>query len=101
MDPRIVDSAGYLLLTGTVLPLVISLIVRSRWSARTKSVVAAGVCFAGAAAVCWQAGVVEPTDILGAFVVVLTVTKALYDGFWRPTGIAPAIERATDVRARS
>ena len=94
MDPRIVDSAGYLLLTGTVLPLVISLIVRSRWSARTKSVWAAGVCFVGAAAVCWQAGALEAMDVFGAFVVVLTVTKALYEAVWKPTGIAPAIEEA-------
>lgn len=95
MDPRITNDLYYLLLTGTVLPLVIALVNQRKWSSGAKAVIAAVVCLGGAVAVCLHAGAVDPKDIAGAAIIVITVAKALYEGFWKPTGIAPAIEGAT------
>lgn len=95
MDPRILNDVWYLLLTGTVLPLLISLINQCHWSAGVKSIVALVVCCAAAAAVSIHAGVTSGQGIAGAAIIVVTVTKALYEAFWKPTGIAPTIENAT------
>lgn len=91
----IVNGGTWLLLTGTVLPPVISLINRSRWSSAVKSVVALLVCTVAAVAVAWKEGITGGKDIASAIIIVITVTKALYEAVWKPTGISPAIEEAT------
>lgn len=97
MDSRIASDVWYLLLTGTVLPLLISLINQCHWSASAKSIVALVICAAAAIAVSLHAGVTSGQGIAGGVIIVVTVTKALYEAFWKPTGIAPTIETATTV----
>jgi hypothetical protein len=97
LDPRVETDVWYLLVTGTVLPLVISLIQQRHWNTTVQSIVALVVCIAAASAISIHAGVTSGQGVAGAAIIVITVTKALYEAFWKPTGIAPAIENATTV----
>lgn len=87
---------------GTLMPVIIAIVVQSKWSARAKELVAFGSCFLAAAATVYMTGglALRPrsaaefgTDLL----LILVATGAAYTKFWKPTGIAPFIEQLTNL----
>lgn len=90
------------LLAGVVaflLPPILAVLMQAGWSSQVKAVVAFVVCAAVAFVIVWVNGLADPADYVRTALVVLTVAQATYQGFWRSSGIAPAIERATSRRA--
>ncbi len=87
-------------LLGFFLPLLIAVIVRQAWDPGQKSLAAFGICIVAAVGTSYFAGKLSPShaDIDGMIRIALIVTTesiVFYKGLWRPTDIAPAIERHT------
>jgi hypothetical protein len=81
---------------GAILPPLLAIVIQPRWRAELKGLVALAVCCAVALAICWLAGdLSREQDVATAILTVFGVAQALYATYWRPSGIAPAIERAT------
>lgn len=97
-----VFGSNYLLasaLVGALIPAGIALIVQRDWSSEVKGAAAAVVCLAAAVLLGFTQGVLDPADVLRSFLIVFTLAQVLYQTFWRPSGIAPAIEARTSVSA--
>lgn len=91
------DFEMYLLLVGFFLPPVLSIIQQSNWSARLRSIVAFAACLlAGAGVAYFQGDLTGKRFVSGALIVMVTAL-ATYRNFWKPTGVAPAIETKTNV----
>lgn len=85
-----------LLIGGFVLPLVLALLMQCGWSQPVRAIVFALACIGTAALVHWQ----EWNDLASfgqSLIFILVAAGSLYRSFWKPVGIAPAIERATSV----
>lgn len=87
------------LLVGSGLPPLIAILQQPRWSTPVKAVVTLLVCLlVGTVNVVlndvaldfgnWRA-------ILTSILILLVAAYSTYQSFWKPTGIAPAIERGT------
>lgn len=85
------------LIVGFLLPPVLAFVIQTGWSQRLQSVVAfAAAAVAGAATAYFQGELTKERFVeSGLFVLVTTI--ATYKGFWKPTGVAPAIETKTNV----
>lgn len=83
-------------LVGFGLPLVIAVIIQSRWSDTVKAIVAFVACCAAGAGTAYFSGHFQGRSIVSAVLVVMTVGMALYQGFYKPSGITAAIRSATD-----
>lgn len=91
------DFEMYSLLVGFFLPPVLSIVQQSNWSDRLRAVVAFAACLlAGAGVAYFQGDLTGKRFITGALVVMVT-GLATYRNFWKPTGVAPAIETKTNV----
>lgn len=99
MDPRIYTDAWYILVTGPLLPLVQSLINQPRWNAGVQAVVGAVLAGIAGIAVAWHSGVLGANAgtlfTVANAVILFNLSSGFYKHFWKPTGIAPAIEGAT------
>jgi len=84
-------------LVGTVLPLAISVVNQSRWSPKARGAVAFACCVLAAAGTAYFEGRFDADDVLSAFLGVFVAATTTYQMFWKPSGIAPAVEQATDV----
>ena len=87
----------WLLAVAIFSPPVISTIQQTRFSARLQSIIAFAFYIAVAAVTVWLNGVFSTATLFVAVVVVFLVGSASYKAFWKPTGIAPAIEQATTI----
>lgn len=86
------------LLAGVVaflLPPILAVVMQAKWSTQARACVAFVVCLLVAVAIAYVHGNLDGPDVVQKFLVVLTVAQATYQGFWRPSGVAPAIENAT------
>ena len=91
------DFEMYSLLVGFFLPPVLAIVQQSSWSDRLRAVVAFVACLlAGAGVAYFQGDLTGKRFITGALVVMVT-GLATYRNFWKPTGVAPAIETKTNV----
>lgn len=86
-------------IVGTVLSLVISVVVRSYWPGWVKGVVVIGSSLVAGFASAWITGRLTGANWIGDAFVIGAFAVASYKGFWQPTGIGPAIERATQPAA--
>lgn len=89
-----------------MLPLLFAFVMQQHWAAKVKSNVAWGLCFLVALASNFaQSGVpanwTDLTHLAASFTVILALTTQTYDKFWKPNGIAPAIEAATSSKVKS
>ncbi|MFE7930759.1 hypothetical protein ACFU6S_18850 [Streptomyces sp. NPDC057456] len=89
------DAQLWAAVLGYVLPPVVAFVVQPRWSGAVKGWLMLGVATADGLGTTYFAG-----DFGGKSVVTCTLTAALaigiaYHTVWKPSGIAPAIERAT------
>ena len=85
------------LIVGFVLPPVLAVIQQSGWSDRLRAVVAFLACAVAGAGVAYFQGDLTAKRFVEAGLVVLVTAIATYRNFWKPTGVAPAIETKTNV----
>lgn len=85
------------LIVGFALPPVLSVVQQSGWSDRLRAVVAFAACAVAGAGVAFFQGDLTGKRFVEAALVVLVTALATYRNFWKPTGVAPAIETKTNV----
>jgi hypothetical protein len=81
-----------------VLPLVIAVIVRQQWSRTAKSICMFAVSFVATLGTMYLNGAlndVSAQTFVARFLTVVVATIAFYNGIWKPTGVAPAVEERT------
>ena len=89
------NSALWALAVGFFSPPVISLIQQRTWSTRTKSLVAFAFYLVTAAVAAYFAGLFTLPDIGRIALLIFLAAATSYQALWRPTGVSPAIEKAT------
>jgi hypothetical protein len=78
-------------------PLILAAVIRLGWSHGQKAVAAFAWCLFATAIGTWlrDGYDVLSTDWLSSALKVFVATIPFYYGLWKPTGVAPAIERRT------
>lgn len=90
------DTAGWSLLVGGLMPLLIAVVHQPKWSAAAKSKVAVGAAVVGGiATAAATGGIGHGETVVTAIGAVLLASQTAYHAIWRPTQVAPAIEFAT------
>jgi hypothetical protein len=88
-------------IVGFVLPLAIATINQSSWQPRTRGGVAFAICLVAATGTVYVGGELDQIDDLTvAFLIVFGTAISTYHQFWKPTTIAPTIERVTDLAGK-
>lgn len=82
-------------IVGFLMPIVISIIKQSGWSDAAKSVLAFACCLAAAVGTAYFSGNFIGQDVVTCFLITFTIAIGSYYGFYKPTGISGAIEKAT------
>ena|GEM_PF-3081942 len=83
-------------ITGFVLPLVLSVIIQSGWSRAAQALAAFAFSVVVTVLQLWIYGQLDGfTDSAQAVLMVFASSIVFYQGFWKPTGVAPAIEEKT------
>lgn len=83
------------LLAGTLLPLVIATVQQPGWSPRVRSLVTTGLCLVVGGGTAWLGDALTGQSVVTSVLTVLVAALATYQGFWKPTGIAPTVEALT------
>lgn len=89
------NLAMWSLIVGFLSPLVISVLEQSVWTDRVRAFVAFLFCALVAIPTAYFAGDLQGKDYVTAGLLILVTAISTYRNFWRPSRIAPAIERAT------
>lgn len=91
-----VDVAFLTILVGTALPILVGVVTKANADSRLKSVLLALFSGIGGVAVIAieQDGLIEKDTLIAAAVTFVTAA-ATYYGFWKPTGVAPAVQNRT------
>jgi len=82
-------------LIGTFLPLAIAAVNRQRWTSQAKGLMTFMISTAAAAGTSYFTGDFSGEDLVTSFLIVLVSATVTYTVFWKPSGIAPAVESAT------
>lgn len=80
---------------GVLLPALIAVVVRSNWPSWAKGVVAAGSSIVMGFLVALLSGQLDGKTWMQSALVIFGAAQVAYKVWWEPTGIAPAIEKAT------
>jgi hypothetical protein len=96
-EAPISDLLMYSALVGFLLPPVLAIVMQSSWSQRAKAVVAFLACLVAGAGTAYFEADLDGRTWISASLVVVTTALATYRNFWKPTGISPAIESATNL----
>ncbi|PSK95759.1 hypothetical protein CLV30_12811 [Haloactinopolyspora alba] len=93
MDGSTLTLAGVL---SALAPLVISLINRPSWSKSVKQLVAiAASVVLGVVALALTGGFTGGDDVATVLLAVVGAAQSAYALVWKPSGVAPKLERAT------
>jgi hypothetical protein len=97
MDPYtgLDTPALWALAFGFFSPPVISTIQQRTWTPRTKALVTFGFCIVTAVIGTYFAGLFTFLDIGRSALLIFLAAAASYQALWKPTGVSPAIEKAT------
>lgn len=85
----------YELLVGFFLPPALALVMQPGWSDRLRSAVAFVLCLLAGAGVAYFQGDLTGKRLASGGLIVLVTAMATYRNFWKPVGIAPAVEKAS------
>lgn len=78
------------------LPPIIAVIVQSHWSSQIKGALAFAVCVAAALLmVLYEDSGLDWHDWRNASLVIFSAAMFFYHTFWKPSGLAPSIEKTT------
>lgn len=94
-DTGTVDTGlqSWQLIVGFVLPLLIAVVVKSKYSPAVKSLIMlAASAVATAVTMYLQGDLSADADYVESFLKVAALTIAYYQGIWKPTGVAPTIQ---------
>lgn len=82
------------------MPPLVAIIQQPRWSNTIRSLVMAisSIVIGAGTAFFENDQVFKGRSVVESILVVAVAAIAAYHGFWKPTGIAPAIERATSTQ---
>lgn len=91
-----VDVAFLTILVGTALPILVGIVTKASASSKLKSTLLALFSAIGGVAVIAieQDGLIEKDTLIAAAVTFVTAA-ATYYGFWKPSGVAPAVQNRT------
>jgi hypothetical protein len=89
------DFQMYSLLVGFVLPPLLAILMQAHFSQKLRAGLAFVACVIAGAGVAFFQGDLTGKRLVSGALIVLTTGLATYRNFWKPTGIAPAIENAT------
>lgn len=86
------------LIVGFLLPPALAFVIQTGWDRRVQAIIAfAASAVAGAGVAYFQGDLTGERFVEGALIV-LVATVATYQGFWKPTGVAPTIETTTNLQ---
>jgi hypothetical protein len=83
------------IVVGTISPLVIAVIQQRNWASHVKAVVTVVAAIVIGLGNVYFNGMFNLTDMAKSILLVFVATIVTYQGFWKPVGVAPAIESAT------
>src|SRR4051794_268870 len=86
---------------GAALPIVAAIFKQDRLSRRANTIIAAALALGTALVVAWARHEFDPENILPAFTATYTTAVAFYHGLWKPTGVAPTVQRRTSARPKA
>lgn len=91
------NSAMWALIVGFFLPLAIAVVQRETWSTAVRAVVGFLACLvASTGTVLIQLGSWDWHDWIQSSLLIVVTSVSTYEGFWKKTGTAPAVEKATN-----
>lgn len=85
------------LVVGFLSPVLLAVVMQPRWPRSAQALVAFAWCVIAAGVGLYLDGRLDAADWAASTLKVLVAAIASYQGVWKPTGVAPAIERATTV----
>lgn len=85
------------MIVGFALPPVLAFIMQSKWSVQLQSFIAFLACLVAGAGTAILQGDLTFERWVEAALLILVTTISTYKGFWKPTRIAPTIEKGTNV----
>lgn len=83
-------------MVGSLLPLLVAVVNRSHWAPWAKGAVVIVSSLAAGVVTSWLTGELTGKTLAESALIVAGSAVAAYKLFWQPTGIAPALERATE-----
>jgi len=86
------------LVVGFFMPPVQAVIQQAGWDERLRAAVNFVACAVAGGGIAYFQGDFTGRRFVESGLIVLVTTIAVYKGTWKPTGIAPTIEMATDFR---
>ena len=89
------DLQMWSLVVGFALPPVLAIVMQAAWPSSAKAVVAFVACAIGGAGTAFFEAKLNGRTFVQSALVVLVTSIATYTGFWKPTQVAPTIERKT------
>lgn len=93
------DLAMWSLLVGFLMPNAIAILQQPRWSDGVRAMLTFVLCLVAGAGTAYFEGELTGRRAVSAVLLVLVTTLATYRNFWKPVGVAPAIESATSPRS--
>src|SRR5574343_563087 len=90
-----VDLQNWQVVTGFLLPLLMSVILQKPWSREVKAAVTFVVCYIVAAVQMWLDTGIDASHLFGNGLAIFVIAISTFYGFWKPTGIAPKLEAIT------
>jgi VIT1/CCC1 family predicted Fe2+/Mn2+ transporter len=82
-------------LVGSLLPMLVAVVNRSHWAPAVKGLVVVVSSIVAGAVTAWLNGQLNGLRWTESALIIAGAAVVAYKHFWQPTGIAPAIERAT------
>ncbi len=79
-------------------PLVVAVLNQEKWSAQVKAIVFFAVSLVAAGGTAYFQGDLTGKRWLDSALVVVAAGAAYYHGFWKPTDVAPTIEKSTSAQ---
>lgn len=92
-------ATNELLVGAFVLPLVLAVIMQADWSEAVRALVFAVACIL-TGVLLHATDLHDRASLSESIVLVLVSAGTLYKSFWKPSGVAPAIEIATTVNPK-
>jgi hypothetical protein len=86
-------------IVGFIMPPIMSIIQQPSWSQSVRSIIMFIVSIIVGFGTAWFKGDLNGVDITTSILIVMVTGIATYQGFWKPNGVSPAIERATSPKS--
>lgn len=83
------------LIVGFALPPLLAVVQQTRWADSVRALLAFAASVAASGVTVWLAGTLTAQGWTTGALTVLVAAVTTYHGFWKPTRVAPTIERAT------